>query len=277
MLNRVRPLATPLLWVVGVCGALLLLLPRGFPNYDTIYYLLWGRELAQGMSPDYGAPLAPTPHPLYDLLGAVVAPLGDGGVTVAMVVAYVSLALVGWLVYRLGREWLSAPVGLVAAAVVLTSAPFLSNGLRAYIDIPYIALCLGALLLETRRPRAGAPVLVLLALAGLLRPEAWLFSGVYALYLGWSAGRYADHGAGAGGTAGTSGAVDSSRAIDTSRADEGGAPSPARPQEGPPPAATGGSGTRLRRLAEGLLAKPGLLALAAAGPLQHLAEAAGSV
>src|SRR5665811_1637567 len=118
MLNRVRPLATPLLWVVGVCGALLLLLPRGFPNYDTIYYLLWGRELAQGMSPDYGAPLAPTPHPLYDLLGAVVAPLGDGGVTVAMVVAYVSLALVGWLVYRLGREWLSVPVGIVAAAVV---------------------------------------------------------------------------------------------------------------------------------------------------------------
>jgi len=42
---------------------------------------------------------------------------------------------------------------------------------------------LGALLVETRRRRAGAPVLALLALAGLLRPEAWAFSAVYWLYL----------------------------------------------------------------------------------------------
>ena len=67
--------------------------------------------------------------------------------------------------------------------IVLTRAPFLSNGLRAYVDIPYIALCLGALVIETRRPRAGWPVLALLALAGLLRPEAWLFSIAYLAYL----------------------------------------------------------------------------------------------
>ena len=52
--------------------------------------------------------------------------------------------------------------------------------------MPYLVLVLGALLVETRRPRAGAPVLVLLALAGLLRPEAWLFSAAYWL---WSARR----------------------------------------------------------------------------------------
>src|SRR4029077_8738601 len=34
-----------------------------------------------------------------------------------------------------------------------------------------------------RRPRAGWPVLALLVPAGLLRPEAWLFAGVYWLYL----------------------------------------------------------------------------------------------
>ena len=54
--------------------------------------------------------------------------------------------------------------------------PVLDFGSRAYVDIPYVALVLGALLVETRRPRAGAPVLALLAVAGLLRPEAWLFS-----------------------------------------------------------------------------------------------------
>jgi hypothetical protein len=44
-------------------------------------------------------------------------------------------------------------------------------------------LVLGALLVETRRPRAGAPVLLLLAIAGLIRPEAWLFSAAYLVYL----------------------------------------------------------------------------------------------
>jgi 4-amino-4-deoxy-L-arabinose transferase-like glycosyltransferase len=86
-------------------------------------------------------------------------------------------------VYRLGADWLDRPIGLLAAFLVMTSAPVLSNGLRAYIDIPYMVFVLAALLIETRRPRAGWPVLVLLALAGLLRPEAWLFAGFYFLYL----------------------------------------------------------------------------------------------
>ena len=74
-------------------------------------------------------------------------------------------------------------LGAVAAAILLTRAPFLSNGLRAYIDLPYIALCLAALTVEAKRPRAGWPVLALLVPAGLLRPEAWLFAGAYWLYL----------------------------------------------------------------------------------------------
>ncbi len=59
----------------------------------------------------------------------------------------------------------------------------LSYGVRAYIDLPYLLLVLSALLVESRHRRAGAPVLALLALAGLLRPEAWAFSGLYWLYL----------------------------------------------------------------------------------------------
>lgn len=164
-------------------AALLLLFPVGFPNYDTIYALVWGRELAHGVSPDYGAALPPTPHPLADLLGLVTTPLGNGAIDVTMVVAYVSLALVGYLVYRLGSLWFDRPIGAVAALIVLTRAPYLSNGLRAYVDLPYIALVLGALAIETKRRRAGWPVLALLALAGLLRPEAWGFSIAYWLWL----------------------------------------------------------------------------------------------
>jgi hypothetical protein len=181
--NRARNWLTPAAWVAAVTGVLLLLFPYGFPNYDTIYALVWGRELAHLESPDYGAALPPTPHPLTDLMGLLATPLGDGAVTVTMIVAYLSLGLIGFFVYRLGAIWFDRWIGVVAAAIVLTRAPFLSNGLRAYIDLPYIALCLAALLIEAKRPRAGWPVLALLALAGLLRPEAWLFAVVYLVYL----------------------------------------------------------------------------------------------
>lgn len=185
MPTAVRNWLTPAAWVAGVSAVLLALFPLGFPNYDTIYGLVWGRELARLESPDYGAALPPTPHPLTDLIGALSTPLGDGAIAVIMVLAYASLGLIGWLVYWLGKRWFDRWIGAAAALIVLTRAPFLSNGLRAYIDLPYIALCLGALALEARRPRCGWPVLGLLALAGLLRPEAWLFSIAYLLYLAW--------------------------------------------------------------------------------------------
>jgi len=180
---------TPLYWIAGVTAALLLVFPYGFPNYDTIYALLWGREMAHGESPDFGAALPPTPHPLTEVWGLLASPFGDGVITLTMIGAYVSLGLIAFFVYRLGEIWFDRWIGAVAAAIVLTRAPFLSNGLRAYIDLPYIALCLGALLVEAKRPRAGWPVLALLALAGLLRPEAWLFAVVYWLYLACTADR----------------------------------------------------------------------------------------
>jgi hypothetical protein len=176
----------PAAWVAAVSAALLLVFPVGFPNYDTIYALVWGRELAHGVSPDYGAALPPTPHPLTDLIGLVTSPFGEAPITVIMVLAYASLGLIAWLVYRLGSDWFDRPIGALAALIVLTRAPFLSNGLRAYIDLPFIALCLGALAIEARRPRAGWPVLALLVPAGLLRPEAWGFAIVYWLWLAFS-------------------------------------------------------------------------------------------
>jgi len=183
MPTAARTWLTPVAWVAGVSAVLLALFPVGFPNYDTIYALVWGREIAEWVQPDMGAALAPTPHPLTELIGALASPFGDGAITLTMVIAYASLGLIGFFVYRLGAIWFDRWVGGVAAAIVLTRAPFLSNGLRAYIDLPYIALCLAALLVEAKRPRAGWPVLALLALAGLLRPEAWLFAVAYWAWL----------------------------------------------------------------------------------------------
>ena len=103
--------------------------------------------------------------------------------------AFLALGALGWLVYALGAAWFGPWAGVLAAAIILTREPVLDFGARAYVDIPYLVLVLGALLVETRRPRAGAPVLALLAVAGLLRPEAWLFSAAYWLYLAWRGGR----------------------------------------------------------------------------------------
>jgi hypothetical protein len=180
VLRKVRPLA----WIGSVALALWLIFPFGFPNYDTVYALVWGNELAHGMSPDYNAALPPTPHPLADLWGVLLTPFGAVTASDATtVLAYLVLGVVAYLVYRLGSLWFDRPIGAVAAAIVLTRAPYLSNGLRAYVDLPYIALALGALVIESRRPRAGWPVLALLSVAGLLRPEAWLFSAAYLAYL----------------------------------------------------------------------------------------------
>jgi len=172
--------------------ALRLLTVNGLVNYDTLYTLVWGRDLAHGMLPDLEVAIAPTPHPLATLGAIALSPLsslelaglhGDLSAAFVVGVSYVSLALLGWVVFALGRAWFNTAAGLLAAAIVLTRVPVLDFGARAYVDIPYLVLVLAALLVETRRPRAGAPVLALLALAGLLRPEAWLLSAAYLAWL----------------------------------------------------------------------------------------------
>jgi hypothetical protein len=156
----------------------------GFANYDTLYALAWGGQLSRGDLPAYGVAIAPTPHPLVELLGVVLAPLGPSAVDhVTVALGFIALSACGWVVYRLGSHWFGWAAGALAALIFLTRVPVLSYGVRAYVDLPYLLFVLSALLVETRRPRAGAPVLVLLALAGLLRPEAWVFSALYWLYL----------------------------------------------------------------------------------------------
>jgi hypothetical protein len=183
----------------------------GLVNYDTLYTLVWGRQLAHGSLPDLGVAIAPTPHPLATLGATLLSPLsslqvdglhGELAATAAVGVAYVSLALLGWVVFALGRAWFNTAAGVLAAVIVLTRVPILGFGARAYVDIPYAVLVLGALLAETRRPRCGGPVLALLALAGLIRPEAWLFSAAYVVWLLGPGVRSSARGAGPSRTAG---------------------------------------------------------------------------
>jgi len=176
-------LAAPLAIVAGAV-VLRILAGVGFANYDTLYALAWGGQLARGETPAYGVPIAPTPHPLLEVLGLVLSPLGPRGVDeVTVALGFLALSACGWVIYRLGSVWFGWAAGALAGLLFLTRVDVLSYGVRAYVDIPYVLLVLSAVLLETRRPRCGAPVLALLALAGLLRPEAWAFSGLYWLYV----------------------------------------------------------------------------------------------
>jgi hypothetical protein len=171
-------------WILVGALVLRLILPFGFPNYDTLYSLVWGQQLARGQTPTYNVALAPTPHPAAEVIGLVLAPLGAGvTLSIVLVLAYIALAALPYLVYRLGSAWFSWPAGLAGALLLITRYEVLSYGVRAYVDIPFVSLVLTALLVETRRRRAGWPVIALLDAAGLLRPEAWLFAGVYWLYL----------------------------------------------------------------------------------------------
>jgi len=180
-------------------GALLLraVAGVGFANYDTLYALVWGQQLARGETPRYGIPVAPTPHPLVEALGVVLSPLGPRAMqSVTVALAFIALATLGWVVYRLGALWFGRAAGALAAVLLLTRVPVVSNGVRAYVDVPYLVLVLGAVLVAVRpaNDRKPALALTLLALAGLLRPEAWAFSGLYWLYLAVGArrGRGAD-------------------------------------------------------------------------------------
>ncbi|HLW96733.1 MAG TPA: hypothetical protein VKS25_15260, partial [Solirubrobacteraceae bacterium] len=140
--------------------ALRLAIGVGFVNYDTLYSLVWGQQLARGQTPTYQLTLAPTPHPLLELIGLILAPFGFAAtLSVVVAIAYLALAWLGYLVYRLGSEWFSKPAGLAAAALILSRYEVLSYGVRSYADILYVALVLAAVLIETRRRRAGAPVL----------------------------------------------------------------------------------------------------------------------
>src|SRR5436190_2893535 len=180
-MQRLRPLAA----IAAGTLALWLALPA-YVNYDTAWSLVWGRELARGAGPNLEALSAPTPHPLGTLVGVILAPLGDAAGDFATLLVLGSLAAVVWLALALGRAWFGGAAGWIAAALALTSFPLLTAAGRSYLDLPYLALVLGALAVETRRARTGAPVLALLAVAGLWRPEAWLFS---AAYWAWAARR----------------------------------------------------------------------------------------
>jgi hypothetical protein len=180
--GRVRGILLPLAVILGVAT----LLRVGFDqylNYDARYALLWARDLYNGVTPDYTADFAPTPHPLETWVSVLAVPSGDAADAIMIWLTLLCFGLLVWLTYRLGAALFHPWVGIVTAIVVATRPALFRDALIGYQDTAFACAIVGAVLLEAKRPRRGEAVLGLLILAGLMRPEGWALGGLYALWM----------------------------------------------------------------------------------------------
>ena len=158
-----------------------------YPTYDSFYALLWGRDLLHLHLPDFQVYRGPTEHPLAIGFGMLVSIFGQAGARLMVLGSIASFVAAVAGMYRLSRLCFGPLVGVIAALLLL-SRFFIENlAAQGYLDISYLALIIWAIALEVERPRRGTLVFVLLAAAGLLRPDAWVMAGFYWLWCSWRA------------------------------------------------------------------------------------------
>ena len=158
-----------------------------YPIYDSVYDLIWGRELLHGQSLSFKAYRAPTEHPLGIAFGALLSLTGRHAERLLIAATVASFLLLCWGLYRLSRIAFTPIVGALAVVLLVSRLNFDFLAARGYIDIAYMAAVVWAAALEAERPRRGTPVFVLLAAASLMRPEGWVLIGLYLLWCGWRA------------------------------------------------------------------------------------------
>ena len=187
---RRQRLAVAVLVVLALAFALAV---PTYPNYDSYFHLNWGRELLDGQAPNLEAYAAPTQHPLFILVSAGLDLAFGGAADRALVVLCVlSLVVLVAAVFRVGLACFGLGPALGAALFTGSSFAFLLYAARGYVDVPFLALVLVAAALEAERSVAPEPaggagqrrVAAVLAVAGLLRPEAWILAGLFWLWHG---------------------------------------------------------------------------------------------
>ena len=158
-----------------------------YPTYDSFYALLWGRDLVHLQLPDFSVYRGPTEHPLAIAFGMLCSLFGQGGARLMVLGSIGSFVAMTAGIYRLTRLCFGTLVAVLAAALLLSRLFDANLAAQGYLDLTYVALIVWATALEVARPRRGTLVFVLLAAAGLLRPDAWVLSGVYWLWCAWPA------------------------------------------------------------------------------------------
>lgn len=175
------PLPRKPLYIAAACVALaaLSLLAPSAPTYDPWAWLIWGREV---LHLDLVTTTGPSWKPLPVLFTTVFALAGDAAPSLWLVVARAgaigAVALAYLVVCELGGGRLAAG----AAAVTLGTAPWWTiNSWLGNSEGLLVTGLLGAVLAHRRGHRHAAFAAALAA--GLLRPEAWPFLGLYGLWL----------------------------------------------------------------------------------------------
>ncbi len=158
-----------------------------YPTYDSFYALLWGRDLLHVHLPDFSVYRGPTEHPLAIAFGAFCSLFGQSGARLMVFGSIASFVALVAGIYRLSQLCFGPVVAVLAALLMLTRLFDANLAAQGYLDLTYIALIVWATTLEVQRSRRGTAVFVLLAAAGLLRPDAWVLAGVYWLWCAWPA------------------------------------------------------------------------------------------
>jgi hypothetical protein len=165
------------LGVAAVVGAASLALPATL-GYDAWAWTVWGRQLAHL---DLATTAGPSFKPLPVLALAPLSVLGGAtpAVWMGLMRACAVLSLV--LAYRVGARLAGPLAGAVAALSLALSADLYRTALLGSAEPLLIALTLGAFDRHAAGRRDWA--LVLVGLAGLIRPEAWVLLGLYGVYV----------------------------------------------------------------------------------------------
>lgn len=172
---------------VAIIVALALLgwvLLRPSPTPDSYWALIWGRDALGGHPPQVDVPGAPSAHPLAVGVGAVVGLFGRAEAVDlfnGLVLLSFGATLVG--IFRLGQIIFGTAVAWAALAATLCNFTLVNLVMFSSLDVAAYALTVWAAVFVAVRPLRGAAPLVLLGIAGLQRPEVWLLSAAYWLYL----------------------------------------------------------------------------------------------
>jgi hypothetical protein len=177
----VRPHGAVLL--VAACtalAALTLLLPSA-PTYDPWSWIVWGREVAHL---DLVTSQGPSWKPLPVIFTTIFSFFGSAAPALWLVVARAGAIAAIVLAFRVARTLGGGIVGGTAAAVALAIAPWwIRNAMLGNSEGLIVAFLLATIDRHLAGDRRAA--FLLAVCAGLLRPEAWPFLGLYGLWLLW--------------------------------------------------------------------------------------------
>src|SRR3954454_10471166 len=148
-------------------------------TYDPTAWLIWGREIIHG---DLSTTAGPSWKPLPVVVTLPAALLGDGAQQDEwLIVARAGAVAALVLCYRLAWRLEGPVAGGIAAVALLVSSGYATRTFRRDSEGILVALAFGAIeahLVGRRRLAFG-----LLVATALLRPEMWLFAGLYGLWL----------------------------------------------------------------------------------------------